>query len=70
MMSKQQPETKPPFPVDLLPGIGLVLGAGSGMGLGVALAGGPGIALGIAIGASLGLLVGAVIRMLSRSPRL
>lgn len=47
---------------DVLPGLGLALGAGTGVAVGVALAGGPGVAVGIAIGAGIGLVAGAVLR--------
>ncbi len=69
MKSGHESDAKRPFPVELLPAIGLVLGCGAGVAMGVALAGGPGIVWGIVTGAGLGLLVGAVIWISIRSPR-
>ncbi len=69
MKRSQRTDSKPPFPIGVLPGVGTVLGGGAGAVLGVALSGGPGIAMGIVIGAGLGLLVGTVIWTLSQSRR-
>jgi hypothetical protein len=41
---------------DVLPGVGIAVGAGAGAAVGVAVAGGPGIA----IGAGMGVVIGAV----------
>jgi hypothetical protein len=45
---------------DVLPGVGIAVGAGAGAAVGVAVAGGPGIAVGTAIGAGIGVVIGAV----------
>lgn len=56
---------------DLLPGIGVALGAGGGLLLGLVIAGASGIALGAAVGAGLGVTVGAASRhiRLRHAPR-
>lgn len=69
MKRNQEPDAKRPFPVELFPAIGLVLGGGAGMALGVVLAGGPGIAWGLVIGAGVGLAIGAVIWISIRRPQ-
>jgi hypothetical protein len=51
-----------PTAVDVLPGVGVAVGAGVGAVIGVAVAGGTGIALGIAFGAGLGLVAGSILR--------
>ena len=68
MKRNHQPDAKRPFPIELLPAIGLVLGGGAGVAVGVLMAGGFGIAWGIVIGSSLGLVIGAVIWTLIRRP--
>jgi hypothetical protein len=48
--------------VDVLPGVGLVLGAGAGLAIGAVTGGGVGAAIGLVAGAGVGGVSGAVVR--------
>jgi hypothetical protein len=55
--------------MDVLPGVGVALGAGGGLALGVAIAGAPGITMGLLVGSAVGLLVGTLVRLRGTSSR-